>query len=236
MIKRDKDEQMFAQDETPPDTMGDRAGREVRFPDLHSAGRELAHALGEFKSREDTIVLTPVLGGVPVAHEAAQVLGLPLDFVIIRRLLTPDGADSQVCAFNAAGSLVIDEELPPRPPAPQSPFDHFVADALDALARRERVCRAGRPPVELAGKTILLVDCGIRTGLTLRAAIRALRRKRPERIVAAVPVASPESREVIEAVADSVICLKWPHPFGHVGLWYRDFRRPGEHEISALLT
>ena len=227
---------MFAQEEPPPDTSGDRPERDVRFPDLHSAGRELAHALGEFKSREDTIVLTPVLGGVPVAHEVARHLCLPLDFVIIRRLLTPDGPDSQVCAVNVAGSLVIDEELPPRPPAPQSPFEHFFADALDGLARRERVCRAGRPPAELARKTILLVDCGIRTGLTLRAAIRALRRERPERIVAAVPVASPESREVIEAVADSLICLKWPHPFGHVGLWYRDFSRPGEREISALLT
>lgn len=227
---------MFAQDGSPPDRGGDPAGRDLRFPDLNSAGRELAHALREFKSREDTIVLTPVLGGVPVAHEVAQVLGLPLDFLIIRRLLTPDGPDSQVCAVNAAGSLLIDEELPPRPPAPQTPFEHFFADALDGLARRERVCRAGRPPAELARKTILLVDCGIRTGLTLKAAIRALRRRRPERIVAAVPVASQESREAIEAVADGLICLTWPHPFGHVGLWYRDFSRPAEHEISALLT
>ena len=227
---------MFAQDEPPSDTGGDRPESEVRFHDLRSAGRELARALGEFKSREDTIVLTPILGGVPVAHEVAQLLGLPLDFVIIRRLLTPDGPDSQVCAVNVAGSLVIDEELPPRPPAPQSPFEHFFADALDGLARREQVCRAGRPPAELARKTILLVDCGIRTGLTLKAAIRALRRRRPERIVAVVPVAAQESREAIEAVADGVICLTWPHPFGHVGLWYRDFSRPGEREISALLT
>lgn len=227
---------MFAQDESPSNNVGRRGERDGRFHDLRSAGRELAGALEEFKLRKDTIVLTPVLGGVPGAHEVARHLGLPLDFVIIRRLLTPDGANSQICAVNVAGSLVIDEELPPRPPAPQSPLDHFVADALDGLARRESVCRAGRPPLELARKTVLLVDCGIRTGLTLKAAIRALRRRESERIVAAVPVAAPESREVIEAVADGLICLKWPHPFGHVGLWYRDFGRPREDEISALLT
>ena len=227
---------MFAQDEPPLNIVGDRAARDGRYPDLRSAGRKLARALEEFESREDTIVLTPVLGGVPVAHEVARHLGLPLDFVFIRRLLTPDGPNSQVCAVNAAGSLIVDEELPPRPHAPESPLDYYVADALDGLARRERACRAGRPPLELTSKTILLVDCGIRTGLTLKAVIRALRRRKPGRIIAAVPVASPESREVIEALADGLICLKWPHPFGHVGLWYRDFGRPGEHEISALLA
>lgn len=208
-----------------------------RFPDLRSAGRALGRALEEFKAREDTIVLTPVLGGVPVAHEVARRLTLPLDFVIIRRLLAPQGHGSQVCAVNVAGSLVIDEALPPRPTVPESALDHFVADALDGLARRERACRgAGRPPVELARKTILLVDCGIRTGATMEAAIRAVRRQGPERIIAAVPVAAPESRAKIESVADGMVCLTWPHPFGHVGMWYRDFKRPDEYEAGTLLT
>ncbi len=206
-----------------------------RFPALRNAGRHLASALEEFRAREDVIILGLVLGGVPVAFEVAEHLSLPLDFVILRRLLASQGPDSQVCAVNVAGSLVLDEELPPQPAVPESALDYFVSDALDGLADRERVCRGRRPAVELGQKTILLVDCGIRTGSTMRAAIRALRKKAPAQIIAAVPVASAEGRAAIEFIADKVICLASPEPFGHVGLWYKDFSRPDDHQISELL-
>jgi putative phosphoribosyl transferase len=206
-----------------------------RFSDLRSAGCDLAKALEQFRARKEVIVLGLILGGVPVASEVADRLGLPLDFVLIRRLLAPSGPDSQVCAVNVAGSLVLDQELPPRRAAPESAFDYFLSEALDNLADRERVCRGGRPPVELEQKTLLLVDCGIRTGSTMRAAIRALRKKAPARIIAAVPVTSAEGRTAIEAVADNLICLASPEPFGHVGLWYKDFSRPDDHQIGELL-
>jgi putative phosphoribosyl transferase len=207
----------------------------ARFPDLRSAGRDLAIALERFSAREDVIVLGLVLGGVLGAHEVAAHLGVQLDFIIIRRLVTPRGPGSQACAVNVAGSLVIDEELMPRPAVPVSAFDYFVSDALDVLSDRERTCRGGRPAVDLAQKTIILVDCGIRTGLTMRAAVGALRRKGPASIVAAVPVASKEGRAAIERVADDVICLGSREPFGHVGIWYDDFNRPGDNQVSEFL-
>jgi len=219
----------------PSDSVAGATGQAARFPDLRTGGRDLARALEEFRGREDVVVLGLVLGGVLVAFEVAKNLGVPLDFVIIRRLLAPQGPGSQVCAVNVAGSLVIDEELKPRPVVPESALDYYVSDALDDLAGRERVCRGGRPAVNLGQKTILLVDCGIRTGLTMRAAISALRRKEPAQIVAAAPVASAEARAAIEAIADKVVCLKSPEPFGHVGLWYKDFSRPGDHQVSELL-
>jgi predicted phosphoribosyltransferase len=208
----------------------------ARFPDLRSAGRDLAAALEEFSTREDVLVLGLVLGGVPVAHEVAEHLGVPLDFVIIRRLLVPDGPGSQVCAVNVAGSLVVDEEVMPRRAVPESPLDYFVSDALEGLARRARTCRGNRPAVVIGQKTILLVDCGIRTGLTMRAAIRALRAKGPARIIAAVPIASLDSWEVIESIADGVVCPRWAQPFGHVGMWYRDFSRAADHQVSEMLS
>jgi putative phosphoribosyl transferase len=206
-----------------------------RFPDLRSAGRELAAALEQFSARTDVIVLGLVLGGALVAFEVARHLCLQLDFVIIRRLLVPHGPGSQVCAVNVAGSLVIDEELMPRPAVPESPLDYFVSDALEKLAGRERQCRGGRPAVDLSQKTVILADCGIRTGLTMRAAIGALRKAGPARIIAAVPVASVKGRAAIEALADEVISLRSREPFGHVGLWYEDFRRPGDESVSDLL-
>lgn len=207
----------------------------ARFPDLRGAGRHLASALEEFKTREHVIVLGLALGGLPVAFEVARQLGLPLDFVILRRLLaTPDGA-TPLCAVNVAGTLVLDEELPPRPVAPQSGFDYFVADALVDLAARAQLCRGGRAALELAQKTILLVDCGIRTGATMQAAIRAVHRMQPAQVIAAVPVASTEGRAAIDAIAPQLVCLASPEPFGHVGLWYQDFNRPGDHQVSELL-
>jgi predicted phosphoribosyltransferase len=207
----------------------------ARFPNLLEAGCELAARLEAFRGSRDAIVLGIVLGGVLPAREVAKGLALPLDYIIIRRLLAPEGPGSQACAVNVAGSLLIDEELAALPAAPESALDYFISDALEMLARRERLCRAGRAPLDLVGKTILLVDCGIRTGLTMRAAIRALRKTSPARIIAAAPVASPDSRATIEAIADEVVCLKWPEPFGNVAMWYSDFTRPGDDKVSEFL-
>lgn len=207
----------------------------MRFPSLRSAGRDLALKLEKHREVDDVVVLAIALGGVPVAHEVAKYLSVPLDLVIIRRLLAPQGPGSQTCAVSIAGSMVIDEELLPRPAVPSTPLDHFVADAIAELSRREQTCRGGRPPINLAGGTVILVDCGIRTGLTMRAAIGALRTKEPAQIIAAVPVASHEARDAVAALADELIFLSQPEPFGHVGLWYADFSRPGDDRVGELL-
>lgn len=205
------------------------------YPDLRSAGRELALKLEKFRVRDDVFVLAIVLGGVLVGHEVAKALGAPLDFVIVRRLLAPQGPGSLVSAVNVAGRLVIDDELLPRPEVPSTPLDYFVADALDGLAKRERLCRGGRPAIDLARKTVVLVDCGIQTNSTMRTAIRALRTREPARIVAAVPVTSRAGQVAVTAVADELVFLCSPEPFGNVAVWYTDFSRPGDDRISKLL-
>jgi putative phosphoribosyl transferase len=206
-----------------------------RFPNLRSAGRELALKLEAYGQRHDVVVLALLLGGSLVAHEVAKILDAPLDVVIIRRLFTGGGPGSQVCAVNVCGSLVFNEELVPYTDTPSTPVEYFTADAIAGLERRALTCRGERPPTNLAGKIVVLVDCGIRTGSTMQAAIEALKTKEPAQIVAAVPVASLEGHASVLTIADEVVCLAHPEPFGHVGLWYTDFSRPGEELIGELL-
>ena len=206
-----------------------------RFPDLRSAGQELGLALDQYRHRPNVIVLGIALGGVPVAHEVAKHLGVPLDLVIIRRLLMPRGPGSQTCAVSVAGSLVIDDDLPPLPEVQTTPLDHFLADAIAGLRLREQTCRRGLPPVSLTGKTVLLVDCGIRSSLTMQAAITAIRSQKPGAIIAAVPSASSDGHAKVAALADEVVCLQQPEPFGNVAVWYLDFSRPDDDHVAELL-
>jgi len=205
------------------------------FPNLSNAGAELAAALSRAGTSDNVIVLGIVAGGVPAAVEVAKHLEAPLDLVLIRRLLTPQGPGTQAVAVNVAGSLVVDKEIGPPPQTPQTPFEYFVADALDALAIRAKVCRGERPATRLAGKAVVIVDCAIRTGLTMKAAIGAVRTLNPARITAAVPVTSQDGRLIIEALADEFRYLAAPEPFGNAGVWYKDFRRQADDAISELL-
>jgi putative phosphoribosyl transferase len=207
-----------------------------RFASLVAAGRELAEQLQEWRGVVDTIVVAIATGGVPVAAEVAGQLQLPLEFLMIRRLLLPDGAAKPVCAVNAGGTLVIDESLGPRPTTPSSGLDHAIADALAQLAQRERSFRGEREATDLAGKSVILVDNGVHTGSTMLASIRALRRLSVGLIVVAVPVADQTSRAAIEAAADRVVCLAWPEKFGHAGMWYEEFVRPNEQQIREVFT
>jgi putative phosphoribosyl transferase len=209
-----------------------RAGR---FRDASQAGRRLAAELREYEGRGDVIVLALASGGVPVAAEVAARLGAPLDVVIMRRLFVTRGPDDPLCAFSVGGTLFLDVGVPPRADSPASGVEFFLTDALDGLARRERECRGARPPVELARKTVLLVDNGVRTGSTMLAAVRAVRAFDPARVVAAAPVASPESVGTVEAATDEFVRLECPHPFGHVGVWYEKFERPDDARIRETL-
>lgn len=205
------------------------------FPNLRAAGLELATRLESYRQRDDAVVLALVLGGVLVGHEVATHLSLPFDFVILRRLLTGDGSGSPVIAANVAGNLEIVGDLPPRPEVPATGLDFFIADALVQLELREKVCRGGRPPLDLENKTVLLVDCGMRTGSTMQTAIRAVRSSKPAKIVVAQTVASLGATSIVRTEADEFVCLGYPRPFGNVAVWYKDFTRPGDDQIAALL-
>ncbi len=211
-------------------------GKIAPFLNLSGAGVELAAKLSSSGVKQHVIVLGIVSAGVPVAVEVAKHLGSSsLDLILIRRLLAPQGPGSQVVAVNVAGTLVLDDEIGPRPAEPQTPLDYFMQDALEGLARRTRICRGERPPTQLTGRPVLLVDCGIRTALTMQAAIGAVRRLNPACITAAVPVTSVDGRQVVEALADDFVYLAAPEPFGNAGVWYRDFRRLEDDSISQLL-
>jgi len=204
----------------------------MRFADAREAGQALAAALEDYGGRADALVLAVARGGAGVGAEVAGRLGLPLDLLMLRRLLVPRGASEPACAFSLAGSPFLDE-LGPRPA--ERAFEHFLEGALAELRASERACRGERPPADLRGKTILLVDNGVRTGSTILAALRAVRSAAPARVVAAVPVAAREALAAVEGAADAFRCLASPEPFGHVGLWYEDFGRPGDEELRAML-
>lgn len=206
----------------------------MRFEDARAAGRALAERLAADGARERTTILAVAHGGVAVALEVSKRLGLPLDLLLLRRLLVPRGPLEPICAANVAGTTFLDTELTPRLEA-EPMLEPFVADALAELESRVRACRGARPAVELKGRTVLLIDNGVRTGSTMLAAIRALRSCAPARVVAAVPVAAPEALAAVQSAVDEFIHLHTPDPFGHVGLWYSNFTRSSEDEIRAML-
>jgi putative phosphoribosyl transferase len=205
------------------------------FPNLSSAGEQLATTLRERGVSGDFLVLAIVTAGVPVAFEVAKRLEAPVDLLLIRPLMMLGGAGTQACAVNVGGHLVLDDKLPPLADKPEKPFDYFMKDALNALHQRAEKCRGKKQAISVTGRKILLVDCGIRTSATMRAAIGALRKLGPKSITAAVPVTSAEGREVVEALVDEFICMATPEPFGNAGMWYRDFSRPHDETIRQLL-
>ena len=201
----------------------------TKFQNAAVAGRQLADSLQKYRGSSDTIVIAIVAGGVFVGTEVARELKLPLELLFIRRLLAPFGPEKVLSATSVAGTMVVDEELAEQPVA--SGMDHAIADGIKQLQERERFCRGGRPPVDITAKQVIIVDNGIHTGSTMRAAIRAVRKLEVRKVISAVPVSDLHSRDVIEGAADEVVCLASPQKFGHVGLWYEEFVRPTNDQI-----
>jgi putative phosphoribosyl transferase len=206
----------------------------MKFQNAAAAGAELAKRLNEFKAASNTIVIAIVSGGVFVAAEVARQLELPFELLFISRLWAPFGPERVLCATNVSGRLVLDDEIHQKPAA--NGLDHAIAEGIKQLGARERVCRSGRTPVDLSGRQVILVDNGIHTGSTVLAGIRTLRKVGVRKVVVAVPVADPNSRNMIERAADEIVCLQWPEKFGHAGLWYEEFVRPTDDQISTLYT
>ena len=206
------------------------------FRDRREAGRLLAEKLATYANRPDVLVLALPRGGVPVAYEVARALGAPLDVFVVRKLGVPGYEELAMGAVATGGVRVLNDQLVERLGIPEDMIDAVAARERQELARRERLYRGGRPPPDVRGRTVILVDDGLATGATMHAAIQALRQQNPARIVVAVPTASPETCEEMKAKADDVICASTPEPFHAVGRWYQDFSQTTDEEVGALLA
>ena len=206
------------------------------FRDRHDAGRVLAERLAAYANRPDVLVLALPRGGVPVAYEVARALGAPLDVFVVRKLGVPGYEELAMGAVATGGVRVLNDQLIERLSIPDHMIDAVTARERQELARRERLYRGGRPPPDISGRSVILVDDGLATGATMKAAIEALRQQNPARIVVAVPTAAPETCEEMKAKADDVICAITPEPFEAVGRWYQDFSQTTDEEVGALLA
>jgi erythromycin esterase-like protein/predicted phosphoribosyltransferase len=206
------------------------------FRDRREAGRLLAEKLAAYANRPDVLVLALPRGGVPVGYEVARALSAPLDVFVVRKLGVPGYEELAMGAVATGGVRVLNDQLVERLGIPESLIDAVAARERQELARRERLYRGNRPPPDVRGRTVILVDDGLATGATMYAAIEALRQQNPARIVVAVPTASPETCEEMKTKADEVICAITPEPFHAVGRWYRDFSQTTDEEVGVLLA
>jgi predicted phosphoribosyltransferase len=205
-----------------------------QFADRREAGRRLAAALERFRSTAAVVLGLP-RGGVPVAYEIATALELPLDVYIVRKLGVPGHRELAMGAIASGGTKVIDDELIQELGIPEAAIAAVIAEEERELAARERLfATADRIPLE--GRTVILVDDGLATGSTMRAAVRAVRQQQPAKVVVAVPVGAPSTCKALEQDADEVVCLQTPEPFSAVGLWYRRFDQTPDDEVRALLA
>jgi len=210
--------------------------RPQRFRNRTDAGRQLAEKLAAYADRPDVLVLALPRGGVPVGFEVARALGAPFDVFLVRKLGVPGYEELAMGAVATGGVRVLNDEIVRGLGILEREIDAVVARELQELARRERLYRGDRPPPDVAGRTVILVDDGLATGATMRAAIQALRQQHPARIVVAVPTASPDTCEALKAEADDVVCAMTPEPFLAVGHWYDDFTQTTDNEVRELLA
>ena len=207
-----------------------------RFRDRVDAGRALAADLSAYAGRDDVLVLALPRGGVPVGYEVARALGAPLDVFIVRKLGVPGHEELAMGAIASGGVRVLNEDvvLPLR--IPPAVIDAVAAREQTEMERREREYRGDRPPPDVRGRTVILVDDGLATGATMRAAAGALRLMGPARVVIGVPVSAEESCEEFRDQVDDIVCTLTPAPFYGVGMWYDDFSQTSDAEVRELLA
>ncbi len=204
------------------------------FADRNDAGRRLAEELLPLAEENPVVVALP-RGGVPVAGEIAAALGAPLEILAVRKLGAPGNPEYGVGAVAEDGSRVIDPEAIRQLGIEPERLDAIIAAETSELVRRVAAYRGDRPPLELTGRTVIVVDDGVATGVTDTAALRAVRRQEPERLVLAIPVCPPDSIEFLQAESDDVICLSTPARFFGVGQQYRDFSQVSDQQVVSIL-
>jgi predicted phosphoribosyltransferase len=206
------------------------------FRDRVDAGRALASMLGSYAGRDDVIVLALPRGGLPVAYEVARALGAPLDVFLVRKLGLPGEEEFAMGAIASGGIRLINEDVVHGYGVSDSQIEAVAATEQRELDRRERAYRDGRPMPRVAGRTVIVVDDGLATGFSMRAAVMALREQSPSRIVVAVPVAALDTCEEFRSIVDEVVCAETPEPFYAVGIWYEDFSQTTDDEVHELLA
>jgi putative phosphoribosyl transferase len=206
-----------------------------RFRDRAEAGRLLAKRLRGYAGREDVVVLALPRGGVPVAYEVAKELGAPLGIFMVRKLGVPGHEELAMGAIASGGVLVLDERLVRALGIDQAALERTIAAEARELERREAAYDGSRKAPQLDGKTVILVDDGLATGSTMRAAALAVRPLNPAKVVVAVPVAAPETCDQFRDVVEEIVCEVTPRPFRAVGLWYEDFSQTSDDEVRELL-
>lgn len=205
------------------------------FPDRREAGVELAKRLGHYKNRSDVVVLALLRGGVPVAYEVARALGASLDICCVRKLGLPGHAELAMGAIASGGVRVLNEDVVAWYNITAEVIERVAQEAQSELERREQAYRGERVPAGLRRRVALLVDDGLATGSTMKAAVQAVYARAPSRTVVAVPVGAPDTCRELADLADEVICARTPETFAAVGQWYRDFSQTSDTEIRALL-
>src|SRR5262249_2823313 len=206
------------------------------FPNRAEAGRQLAEKLEKYAGRADVIVLGLPRGGVPVAYEVAKRLRVPLDVFIVRKLGVPGFEELAAGAIASGGVRVLNEDVMRAIPQADRAIEALTARETAELQRREQIYREGRAAPELRDRIAILVDDGLATGATMRAAVKALRQSGAAKIVVAVPVGPPDTCHEIEEQADETICLSMPEFFQAVGQYYEDFSQTTDEDVRELLT
>lgn len=207
----------------------------MNFKDRADAGKQLAETLTHYSGERNAFVLALPRGGVPVAYEVAIQLHLPLDIFLVRKLGFPGQPELAMGAIASGGTRILNEDLIRSGRIPQHIIEAVTEQEAHELQRREQVYRSGRAALEVTGKTIILIDDGLATGASMRAAITALRQQQPNGVIVAVPVASKEVCHEFQQYADVVVCVMTPQPFYGVGRWYNDFSQTTDNEVQQLL-
>ncbi|MFL5496043.1 MAG: phosphoribosyltransferase [Gemmatimonadales bacterium] len=208
----------------------------ARFRNRAEAGRHLAMKLGAYAGRNDVTVLALPRGGVPVAAEVARALDAPLDVFVVRKLGLPGHEEFAMGAVASGGVRLLDERVIGGLGITRAQVERVTAAERAELERRERRYRGDRPFPDLGGRTVILVDDGLATGSTMLAAVEALRREGPSRLVVAVPVSAVETCDAFRDIVDEIVCAVTPEPFRAVGLWYEDFSQTTDEEVHQLLA
>ena len=205
------------------------------FKNRSEAGKELAKHLMDYTNRPDVLVLGLPRGGVPVAFEVAKALNAPLDVFLVRKLGVPGHEELALGAIASGGVRVLNHDLLRELSISENALDSLTSREQEELHRREQAFRGDRPMPDVSGRTVILVDDGLATGASMYAAVVALREHHPDKIIVAVPTASPETYAAFEGQVDSVICAHTPSPFLGVGMWYDDFSQTSDEEVRRLL-